>query len=148
LVKVNTIAYPENKKSRIYWKLTELVILAIGFVGSATACLAEYNWHWFRESMTYMIWSAAPFVFLALGNYIARRLVKSHIMYPVSALLAFILTFMSLNAYIGAVLHPHHSSGMVFAVLPLLWMMAILAVLTVIVVGFFVAARLRTIRNR
>lgn len=127
--------------SGTYWKTIEFAALAAGFVGSAGACLANYGWHWFRESITFMCLSAAPFGLLALGSYIARRVVGSQGLRPVTALLAAALAVLSLKVYIGAVLHPNHSSGMAFAIVPLLSMAAILAVLTIIVICFSAAAR-------
>ncbi len=129
--------------ARICWKSIELVTLAVGLVGTATACLANYGWHWFKESLFFVIWSAAPYGLLLLGNHIARRLVKSPLLQPVTALLAVALTTLSLMAYFGAVLKPNHSSGMVFAILPLCWMIAIPVVLTGIVVGFLAVVQRR-----
>jgi hypothetical protein len=121
------------------WTILELSILAAGLAGSATACLANYNWHWFRESVFYMAWSATPFILLGAGSHIAGRIVRSPALRPVTTLLALLLAFLSLAAYVPAVLHPNHSSGMIFAVLPLCWMIGIPAVLTVVTVCFQVA---------
>jgi len=120
------------------WKILELASLAAGLGGSATACLANYNWHWFRESVFYMCWSAVPFVMMGIGSYFVRRVIGSPVLRPIMAFLAALLAFLSLTAYIPAVLHPNHSSGMIFAVLPLCWMIGIPAVLTVITVCFLV----------
>jgi hypothetical protein len=121
------------------WKILELTLLTTGLAGSAVACLANYNWHWFRESVFYMIWSAAPFLMLGVGSHIVDRILRSPVLHPIMTLLAFLLAFLSLTAYIPAVLHPHHSSGMIFAVLPLCWMIGIPAVLTFVTVCFLVA---------
>ncbi len=141
----NRMFHPDCQEGngRSCWKSIELVTLAVGLVGTATACLANYSWHWFKESLFFVIWSAAPYGLLLLGNHIARRLVRSHIMERVTALLAVALTALSLMAYIGAVLRPNHSSGMVFAILPLCWMIAIPVVLIGIVGSFFAVARWR-----
>jgi len=48
----------------------EMAALSLGLVGSATACLACYNWRWFRESLFFMIWSAAPYALFALYGYL------------------------------------------------------------------------------
>jgi hypothetical protein len=42
------------------WKMLELAALATGLGGSAAACLANYNWHLFRESVFYMIFAVLP----------------------------------------------------------------------------------------
>lgn len=128
-----------SSKSGTGWKILELAALATGLGGSAAACLANYNWHLFRESVFYLCWSAAPFVMLGVGGYVVRRVIGSPVLRPIMAFLAALLTFLSLTAYIPAVLHPNHSSGMIFAVLPLCWMIGIPAVLTVITVCFLVA---------
>ncbi|GAK58948.1 hypothetical protein U27_05923 [Candidatus Vecturithrix granuli] len=134
---------PYFLKDGICWKRIEIVMLGVGFVGTATACLANYSWHWFKESLFFMIWSALPYGFLLVGNHIACRVVKSRLLQPVTALIAVALTALSLMAYIRAVLSPNHSSGMVFFILPLCWMIAIPVVLTGTVIGFLMAARWR-----
>jgi uncharacterized membrane protein len=134
---------PDFQKSGIWWKRIEIAALVVGLVGTATACLANYGWHWFRESLFFMIWSVAPYGLLFLGNRIARKFVRFHLVQPVTALLAVALTALSLMAYLGAVLKPNHSSGMVFAILPLCWMVAIPVVLTGIILGFLAVAHWR-----
>ncbi len=131
----------DSRKGANWWTWIELIALLIGAAGSAAACLASYQWHWFQESLFFTAWSAAPYGLLLLGGIAARRLVRSLFLRLVTALLAIGMTFLSLWAYIGAVLRPNHSSGMVFAVLPLIWMMAILVILAVFVVGLLVAKR-------
>ncbi len=129
-------------QSKIFWKRVEYAALAAGFTGSAGACLANYNWHLFRESLFFMFLSIAPFCLLALTSHMARRLIKSNIIRPLSALFAVALTIFSLTAYLKAVLHPNHSSGMVFVIVPLMSMIAIVAVLIGVVLGS-AAANLR-----
>ncbi len=93
--------------------------------------------------MFFMIFSAVPYVLLLLGNHIARRLVKSRIIEPVTTLLAITLTSLSLIVYIKAVIYPNHSSGMIFAILPLFLMMAIPVVLILIITGFLITEKRR-----
>jgi len=134
---------PDDRKGGIRWQRIETVTLLVGLLGTATACLASYGWHWFKESLFFLIWSAAPYGLLLLGNQIARKLVRSRLLPPVTAVLAMVLTVLSLIAYGRAVLHPNHSSGMVFLILPVCWVVAIPVVLTAIVVGFLAVARRR-----
>lgn len=123
--------------------MLELAALAVGLGGSAIACLANYNWHFFRESVFYMSWSAAPFVLMGIGSHIARRVTGSPVLRPVTAFLTALLAFLSLAAYIPAVLHPNHSSGIIFAVLPLCWMVGIPILLTALVVCSLIVENLR-----
>jgi hypothetical protein len=134
---------PDDRNSGIWWTRIELATLVVGLVGTAISCLANYNWHWFKESLFFMIWSSMPYGLLFFGNHIARKFVRSRYFLPVAALLALALTALSLTAYISAVVRPNHSSGMVFAILPLVWMIAIPAVLIGIVVAFLAEARWR-----
>ncbi len=127
---------PDSQKGGICWTKIEIATLTIGLVGSAAACLANYGWHLSEESLFYVIWSAVPFGLLLLGNHIARRFVSSRRLQLVTGLLAVALAGLSLMAYTGAVLKLHHSSGMVFFILPLCWMIAIPVVLTGMIVGF------------
>ncbi len=126
-----------------WWNGLELAALAVGCVGTAAACLASYDWHWFRESRFYALWSVAPYGLLALGSWSARKLVTSQLLRPITAVLAVAISALSLTAYIGAVRHPNHSSGMVFAVLPLLWMTAIPVFYAGVIVAFVAVARWR-----
>lgn len=82
----------DSRKGWIFWKWIEFVALLVGFLGTAIACLANYNWHWFKESIFFMIWSIAPYGLLLIGNYIVGRLIKSRFLQPVTALLAVVLT--------------------------------------------------------
>jgi hypothetical protein len=118
-----------------FWKRVEFAALAAGLAGSATACAAGYNWHLFRESLFFMLFSAAPFVLFALIGHIARKTIRSAVMPPISALFAVALTIFSLIVYIKAVLYPNHSSGLVFAIVPLISMAAVAAGLIGIVMG-------------
>jgi len=124
------------REEGIFWQRVEYAALATGLAGSALACLANYGWHLFRESLFFMCFSAAPFILLGLIGYIARRLMKSNILQPLMAFFASALTILSLTVYIKAVLHPNHSSGMIFVIMPLISLTAVAAVL----IGIAVAA--------
>ncbi|GEM_PF-3454845 len=128
-------------KSGVCFSKIELIALLIGLLGTITACLANYGWHWNRESLFFMIFSAVPYGFLLAGNYIVRRIVKSRIIEPVTALFAIALTSLSLIVYIKAVIYPSHSSGMIFLILPLCLMVAIPIIMMLTVVGFLIAEK-------
>ncbi len=134
---------PDLQKVWSSWTWIEFVVILIGLLSTVTACLANYGWHWIKERMFFMIFSAVPYVLLLLGNYIAHRLVKSRFIQPVTTLLAITITSLSLIVYVKAVIYPNHSSGMIFAILPISLMMAIPVVLIIIVVGFFIMERRR-----
>ncbi len=131
------------QKGGICWTWVELGILLVGFLGTGTACLANYGWNWFKESLFFLIFSMVPYGFLFVGNHIARRLVRSRIIEPVTTLLALALTSLSLIVYISSVINPNHSSGMIFAILPLSLMVAIPVVLILIIVGFLIKEKRR-----
>lgn len=135
--------HSDLQEGRICWTWVELVFLSVGLLGTATACLANYGWHWNKESLFFMIFSAVPYALLLLGNNIARRIVKSRIIQPVTTLLAIALTSLSLIVYIKAVIYPNHSSGMIFLILPLSLMVTIPVILILIIVGFLVVERRR-----
>jgi hypothetical protein len=121
------------------WRLVELASLLVGLVGTAALCLAGYGWHLSRESLFFIAWSATPYVLLALFGRIARTLLVSRAIRPVTALFAVAVSLLSLAAYGNAVLHPNHSSGMVFVILPLMWMIVVPLVTAGVVIVLRVA---------
>lgn len=131
------------QRNKIFWSWLELVVYGVGGAGSAIACMANYDWHWRHESITYSIWAAVPFVLLAFGAYIARRLIRSNFLRPVIVIIAIVMTVQSLTAYILAVLHPNHSSGMIFVILPLCWIIAIFGFISLIVLSCLIVYSLK-----
>jgi hypothetical protein len=125
-----------------WWAAIESAALAAGLAGSAAACLAQYGWRWSGESATFLCLSAAPFGLYALCSSAARRMVRQQGARPVTAVLALVLAALSLRVYIGAVLHPTHSSGLAFAIVPLFSLIAIPAVLASMVIGFLAGGRM------
>ncbi len=140
-METNNMSLHRYQKVETGWNWIELVAVLIGLTGTTIACLSSYSWNWSKESMFFVAWSVLPYGLLLVGSHIGRRFVESRFFELAAALVAIAVVTLSLIVYGKAVLRPNHSSGMVFFILPLCWMIAIPILITMIVIGFLAVAR-------
>jgi hypothetical protein len=125
-------------KNGMWW--IEIGAVAVGLAGIAALFPYHLNDSQGREVM---MLSAAPYGILLLGSYIARNLIKSIHMQTVTALLAVVLTVLSLLILFGGNKGGGHSGGIALFVLPFFWMIGIPIVLAMFVACALVAEHYR-----